>query len=138
LTISRGSEWFQALIQYLQTAGLKASMSRSWAELLQQIRHQSVDLLLICLGDPMQKEVYSALKTLGQLPFNLPPVLLLDQRLNPYEVEDEQPDISSKGTDEKLESIETVVGTIASQILPRSISMEDLLNEVNKALKPDL
>ncbi|OKH55427.1 ATP-binding response regulator [Scytonema sp. HK-05] len=137
LTISRGSEWFQALIQYLQTAGLKASMSRSWAELLQQIRHQSVDLLLICLGDPIQKEVYSALKTLGQLPFNLPPVLLLDQRLNPYEVEDEQPDISPKGTDEKLESIEAVVSTIASQILPRSISMEDLLNEVNKALKGD-
>jgi signal transduction histidine kinase/DNA-binding response OmpR family regulator len=138
LTISRGSEWFQALIQYLQTAGLKASMSRSWAELLQQIRHQSVDLLLICLGNsPIEKEVYSALKALGQLPFNLPPVLLLDQRLNPYEVEDEQPDISSKGTDEKLESIETVVSTIASQILPRSISMEDLLNEVKKALKAD-
>jgi hypothetical protein len=138
LTIFRGSEWFQALIQYLQTAGLKASMSRSWAELLQQIRHQSVDLLLICLGDsPIEKEVYSALKALGQLPFNLPPVLLLDQRLNPYEVEDEQPDISSKGTDEKLESIETVVSTIASQILPRSISMEDLLNEVKKALKAD-
>ncbi|KAB8315084.1 response regulator [Tolypothrix campylonemoides VB511288] len=138
LTISRGSEWFQALIQYLQTAGLKASMSRSWAELLQQIRHQSVDLLLICLGDsPIPKEVYSALKTLGQLPFNLPPVLLLDQRLNPDEVEDEQPDISSNDTNEKLESIETVVSTIACQILPRSISMEDLLNEVNKALKPD-
>ncbi len=138
LTISRGSEWFQALIQYLQTAGLKASMSRSWAELLQQIRHQSVDLLLICLGEsPIPKEVYSALKALGQLPFNLPPVLLLDQRLNPHEVEDEQPDISPNDTDEKLESIETVVSTIACQILPRSISMEDLLNEVNKALDLD-
>jgi signal transduction histidine kinase/DNA-binding response OmpR family regulator len=135
LTISRGSEWFQALIQYLQTAGLKASMSRSWAELLQQIRHQSVDLLLICLGEStVQKEVYSALKALGQLPFELPPVLILDQRFNPHEVEDGQPD-SQEGTHEQVESIETVVSSITSQILPRSISMEDLLNEINQTLK---
>ncbi|ARV59678.1 hybrid sensor histidine kinase/response regulator [Nostocales cyanobacterium HT-58-2] len=135
LAISRGSEWFQALIQYLQTAGFKASMSRSWAELLQQIRHQSVDLMLVCLGEStIQKEVYLALKALGQLPFNLPPVLLLDQRLNLNEVKDRQPDVLQENTD-ALESIETVVNTIASQILPRSISMEDLLNEINTALK---
>lgn len=136
LRISRGSEWFQALVQYLQTAGLKASMSRSWAELVQQIRHQSVDLLLISLGESsVEKEAYSALKALGKLPFNLPPVLLLDQRLNPSQVKDEEPDISRKSTDEKVESIETVVSYIASHILPRSISMEELLNEVYKALK---
>jgi signal transduction histidine kinase/DNA-binding response OmpR family regulator len=136
LNISRGSEWFQALIQYLQTAGFKASMSRSWAELLQQIRHQSVDLLLICLGESsIQKEVYSALKTLGQLPFDLPPVLLLDQRLSPNEVEDEQTNIPQEDTNEKSESIETVMNAITSQILPRSISMEDLLNKINRALK---
>ena len=138
LTISRGSEWFQALIQYLQTAGLKAVMGRSWAELLQQIRHQSVDLLLICLGDSaVQKEVYSALKALGQLPFDLPPVLVLDQRLNPAQIEDSPPHIPQKPTPEKnnpVESIETVVGAIASSILPRSISMEDLLNRINQAL----
>ncbi len=138
LTISRGSEWFQALIQYLQTSGLKAAMGRSWAELLQQIRHQSVDLLLICLGDStVQKEVYSALKALGQLPFDLPPVLVLDQRLNPAQIEDSPPHIPQKPTPEKnnpVESIETVVGAIASSILPRSISMEDLLNRINQAL----
>ncbi|MBR8833563.1 MAG: hybrid sensor histidine kinase/response regulator [Stigonema ocellatum SAG 48.90 = DSM 106950] len=138
LTISRGSEWFQALIQYLQTAGLKAVMGRSWAELLQQIRHQSVDLLLICLGEStIQKEVYLALKTLGQLPFDLPPILVLDQRLNPNEVEDKQPQTPQKGTQKKnntVESLETVVGTIANEILPRSISMEDLLNKINQAL----
>ncbi|WP_017317015.1 ATP-binding response regulator [Mastigocladopsis repens] len=136
LTTSRGCEWFQALIQYLQTAGFKASMSRSWAELLQQIRHQSIDLVLICLGEStIQQEVYSALKALGQLPFNLPPVLLLDQRLNPNDLEYAQPDICQEDTDKKFESIETLVGTITSQILPRSISMEDLLNEINKTLK---
>lgn len=131
--IYRGSEWFQALIQYLQTAGFKASMSRSWAELLQQIRHQSVDLVLICLGEStFEKEVYSALKALGQLPFELPPVLVLDQRLNSTPSEDKRSSILSANT-EQLE-LETVLSTIASQILPRSVSMEELLNGINETL----
>ncbi|MDF5724934.1 MAG: ATP-binding protein [Rhizonema sp. PD37] len=128
LTISRGCEWFQALIQYLQTAGFKAAMARSWAELLQQIRHQSIDLLLICLSDStIQKEVYSALKAMRQLPFNLPPILVLDQRLNANEVEL----TPQNSTQHKLEN---VVGAIATQILPRSASMEDLLNQINQVL----
>ena len=139
LTAERGSEWFQALIQYLQTAGLKAAMGRSWAEMLQQIRHHSVDLLLICYSESSnEKEARAALKTLGQLPFDLPPILVLDQRLNSNEVSS-QSHLSSKKnqkkTQNKLESIETVVDAIATQILPRSISMEDLLNQINQALK---
>ncbi|KOP23307.1 histidine kinase [Hapalosiphon sp. MRB220] len=121
LTISRGSEWFQALIQYLHTAGLKATIGRSWEELLQQLRHKSVDLLLICLEESsLKKEVYSALKTLGKLPVKLPPVLVLDQQLNPDFTQEQ--------------SLENAVGAIASQVLPRSISMEDLLNHINQAL----
>jgi signal transduction histidine kinase/FixJ family two-component response regulator len=139
LTAKRGSEWFQALIQYLQTAGFKAAMGRSWAEMLQQIRHHSVDLLLICLGESFnEKEARTALKTLGQLPFDLPPILVLDQRLNSNEVSSQSHLTSRKNqkkTQNKLESIETVVDAIATQILPRSISMEDLLNKINQALK---
>jgi signal transduction histidine kinase/FixJ family two-component response regulator len=121
LTISRGSEWFQALIQYLHTAGLKATIGRSWEELLQQLRHESVDLLLICLEESsLKKEVYSALKVLGELPVKLPPVLVLDQQLNP--------DLAQE------KSLENAVGAIATQVLPRSISMEDLLNHINQAL----
>ncbi|MGI8504340.1 MAG: ATP-binding protein [Hassallia sp.] len=135
LTAERGSEWFQALIQYLQTAGLKAAMGRSWAEMLQQIRHHSVDLLLISLGESSnEKEARAALKTLGQFPFDLPPILVLDHRLNPQEVSSAHKK-NQKKTQDKLESIETVVDAIATQILPRSISMEDLLNQINQALK---
>lgn len=120
-TLSGGSEWFQALIQYLQTAGLKATMSRSWTELLQQLRHESVDLLLICLGETkLRKEVLSALQTLEQLPFKLPPVLVLDRRLHS--------DVSCKGVPDKM------LGAIACQILPRSTSMEDLLKHIHQAL----
>ncbi len=137
-TAERGSEWFQALIQYLQTAGFKAAMSPCWAEVLQQIRHQSVDLLLICLGESaIHKDLLKALKTLGDSPDKLPPVLVLNQRLNRPETS-LQPGVAYKEIDKQkkngLESIETVVGAIATQILPRSISMEDLLNQINQAL----
>ncbi|MHC5615402.1 MAG: ATP-binding response regulator [Nostoc sp.] len=134
----RGSEWFQALIQYLQTAGFKAAMSPCWAEVLQQIRHQSVDLLLICLGESaIHKDVLKALKTLGDSPLKLPPILVLNQRLN-HPKTSFHTGVAYKEIDKQkkniLESIETVVGAIATQILPRSISMEDLLNQINQAL----
>lgn len=137
-TAERGSEWFQALIQYLQTAGFKAAMSPCWAEVLQQIRHQSVDLLLICLGESaIHKDVLKALKTLGDSPDKLPPIVVLNQRLNssettfPAGVAYNEIDKRKKNG---LESIETVVGAIATRILPRSISMEDLLNQINQTL----
>ncbi|MDZ8187049.1 MAG: ATP-binding protein [Nostoc sp. ChiSLP02] len=137
-TSERGSEWFQALIQYLQTAGFKAAMSPCWAEVLQQIRHQSVDLLLICLGEfAIHKDVLKALKTLGESPLQLPPILVLNQPLNHPET------ISANAGNYKeidkqkknaLESIESIVRAFATQILPRSISMEELLNQINQAL----
>ncbi|GAX35176.1 ATP-binding response regulator [Nodularia sp. NIES-3585] len=156
----RGSEWFQALIQYLQTAGLKAAMGRCWAEVLQQIRHQSVDLLLICLGDSsVHQEVLKELKALADLPFDLPPILIIDQRLNHTftrslsensPAETHQPSQSQLDMEENLmsELAQLVVriasrsrsvsfqgrDDIAAQILPRSISMEDLLTQINQAL----
>jgi signal transduction histidine kinase/DNA-binding response OmpR family regulator len=136
-TTERGSEWFQALIQYLQTAGFKAAMARCWAEVLQQIRHQSVDLLLICLGESaIHKEMLKALRALKDLPFKLPPILILNQRLNRTELisQSQAHEQVEKHRKNGLESLETVVGAIATQILPRSISMEDLLNQINQAL----
>jgi len=60
-------------------------IARSWAEVLQQIRQQSVDLLLICLGESkLHPGVLTAL-ALGQQ-HDVPPVLVLDQRLNQAEV----------------------------------------------------
>lgn len=136
-TAERGSEWFQALIQYLQTAGFKAAMARCWAEVLQQIRHQSVDLLLICLGESaIHKEMLKALRALKDLPFKLPPILVLNQRLNCTEVISQSPahEQVEKRRKNGLESLESVVSAIATQVLPRSISMEDLLNQINQAL----
>ncbi|MBV6622253.1 MAG: hybrid sensor histidine kinase/response regulator [Rivularia sp. (in: Bacteria)] len=119
-TNSRPTEWFQALVQYLQTAGLKASMCNTWEELLQQIRHESVDLLLICLGEStIEITVESVIETLETMSLDLPPLLLLDQRLNCNQIELEKFDTSEN---------------IVAQVLPRSISMEDLLSRINQAL----
>jgi hypothetical protein len=81
--------------------------------------------------------VLKALKTLGDSPDKLPPILVLNQRLNRLETSF-QPGVVYREIDKQkkngLESIETIVGAIATQILPRSISMEDLLNQINHAL----
>jgi signal transduction histidine kinase/DNA-binding response OmpR family regulator len=128
---NRGYEWFQALIQYLQTAGFRASIASCWSEVLQQVSYKSVDLLLICLHETaINNEVQKALESLADLPLRLPPILVLDQKLNQAnygngEKSRQRKDISSLGT---------VLNGIATQVLPRSISMEELLIQVNQAL----
>jgi signal transduction histidine kinase/CheY-like chemotaxis protein len=122
----RGSEWIQALIQYLQTGGFKAALCRSWSELLQQTRHHSVDLLVICVEESApEKQVISTLKTLEKLPFNLPPMLILDRRVN---ITEKQEDLTSV-----LEHYTSTKST--AKTLPRSISMEDLLHQIHDILK---
>jgi signal transduction histidine kinase/CheY-like chemotaxis protein len=134
MSISRASDWFQALIQYLQTAGLKSSMARSWAELLQQIRHRSIDLLLICLSESTdEKQIYSAINALSKLPFRLPPLLVLDRR-----VSDEEVVTLSEPMQAAISSLTSKDGNpfdLKTQVLPRSTSMEELLNRINLGLK---
>ncbi|QLE58997.1 hybrid sensor histidine kinase/response regulator [Nostoc sp. TCL26-01] len=137
-TPERGTEWFQALIQYLQTAGLKATMARCWAEVIQQIRHQNVDLLLICLGEStIHPEILQALTALPDLPFDLPPILVIEQRLNHVQVSSRSKLTSVKRTHlpkTEVESVQTIVKAIATHVVPRSTSMEDLLNQIHQAL----
>jgi signal transduction histidine kinase/DNA-binding response OmpR family regulator len=132
----RGAEWFQALIQYLQTAGFKAAIGNAWAEVQQQIRHQSVDLLLICLAEsPPNIEVQTALKELSNLSVKLPPILVIDQRLNQVnrKVRPTKKD-ENKSWQNSTDMLAKLTEGIATQILPRSISMADLLDQINQAL----
>jgi len=151
----RGAEWFQALIQYLQTAGFKAAMGRSWTEVLQQILHQSVDLLLICWGDSsVDQDLLAKLKTLGDLPGDLPPILIIDEGLNhtvtrsqghispPENFMSELADFVVSIGSHQASRNQRLPGGVSvrskeettAQILPRSISMEDLLTQINQAL----
>nr|WP_275974457.1 hybrid sensor histidine kinase/response regulator [Argonema galeatum] len=123
------AEWLQALIQYLQTAGLKGVLGHSWEEVLQQVQHRSVDLLLIHLGDSianpaMLNELY-ALKQVARRP----PTLVLARRSNADES-------SSSLPSSVVPSLEfpAVLGEVATQILPASLSMEELLEQIRHAL----
>jgi len=124
-----GSEWFQALIQYSRQVD-SGMIARSWAEVLQQIRQQSVDLLLICLENQSCIRRTDSTGGLGQQ-HDVPPVLVLDQRLNQAEVRKE---FCCKATAEAdaVDSRKSLRG-IATRILPPS-SMEELVDHIHQTL----
>ena len=115
-------EWLQASTQYIQTAGFRCWMGRSWSEVWQQLQHQSVDLLLIYVPDSVPTQFpMEALKVLEQLP-ERPAILIVDRSL-------ENPEASTN------REFRTSLKAIATQLLPPSLSMEELLDSINQALK---
>jgi signal transduction histidine kinase/CheY-like chemotaxis protein len=131
-----GAEWFQALIQYLQTAGLKAAMGNCWSEILQQLRHRSIDLLLICVGEEsaVNLEVQKALQDLFKLSVDLPPVLVIDQRLNEVNKKVKTTKKSQPKSQQTLNTLSQLQREITTEVLPRSISMADLLTHIHQTL----
>lgn len=113
------SEWLQALMQYLQTAGFRGLLGQSWQEVLQQVQSQGVDLLLVCWTDaalqPAVLEKVAALK--DQVP--MPPVLVLDHR---------EPQSAA------LPVLPEVIGEIATQVLTPPIAMTELLAHIHAAI----
>lgn len=137
------NEWFQALVQYLQTAGFKTTMSQSWADVMPQIRASSVDVMLISLGNqPFSTQAVQALKALSEEE-NLPPILILD-RLNQDNVKPQsvrlrqQVEVSYNASAPSFNSesvdLDRILNAIATRILPPSLSMEELLNYIHVAL----
>lgn len=160
------SEWLQALIQYLHTAGFRGVMANSWQEVQQQVQKQSVDLILICLEESYQAlSVLRVLTELGQQ-HKLPPVLVMERRFSqsevkeqfPHSLGDGQESIPTYGSDQSkfgeriltqtdryvkpasvtqsdtLMSLETILGGIATKILPSTLSMEELLDNIHQTL----
>ncbi len=141
-SIATKNEWFQALVQYLQTAGFQTTMSKSWAEVMTQVQSFSVDLIIISLGNkPFAPQAIEALITLSEQA--LPPILVLD-RLNqdnvkPQSVRLRQPVSSYGDSSEQFSQVQTmdwesIINAIATRILPPSLSMEELLNYIHEAL----
>ena len=58
------SDWIRPAMQYLQTAGFRGIIARSWQDVLQKLDTQSIDLLLVhaCDLDPSAIRQISALK----------------------------------------------------------------------------
>ncbi|MBE9010367.1 response regulator [Pseudanabaenaceae cyanobacterium LEGE 13415] len=44
---AKRSDWLQAMMQYLQTAGFRGMIARSWQDVLQKLDTQSIDLFLL-------------------------------------------------------------------------------------------
>ncbi|BAI93204.1 MULTISPECIES: ATP-binding protein [Limnospira] len=80
----RTSKIEQALIQYLQKAGFRGTMGRTWEEIMQQLQFESVDLLLFCVRQqtfPILRNALEALVNLGNSQrddLTIPPILVLD------------------------------------------------------------
>ena len=109
----------QALIQYLQTAGFRGAIADSWAEVLQKLQYQSVDLLLICLQGNSSLSLVQALSSLEQMAAK-PPILVLDYRSE---------------TNRESQVLTSILGEISAQILPYSLSVAELLQHIEESLK---
>ncbi len=128
----QSSDWLQALIQYVQVAGLTAVIGRSWAEVLHQLQHQSADLLLICVRDTTAitdsisvAALVRALSAIEQLPAK-PPILVLSQTCIPNGAGQPQRNPSESW------NLMPAVEAIATRILPTSLSMAELLAEIKQ------
>lgn len=77
---SKSSEWLQALMQYLQTAGLRGRLVGEHREMVHRLRSQGVDLLLVYWQDGTSEiSLQDGLAALTDLE-TPPAVLILDYR----------------------------------------------------------
>lgn len=129
-TNKKRSEWLQALIQYLQTAEFKAVVGHSWEEVLRQVQHHSVDLLLIDLADSLPNslliQAFDTLRCIGQRP----PTLVLTKQFNT----DTNADNFASSVNSSINFLEPIVREVAAKFLPTSLSMEELLEEIRRTL----
>ncbi|NJR23993.1 MAG: hybrid sensor histidine kinase/response regulator [Richelia sp. CSU_2_1] len=112
---------FQALIQYIQTAGFRGSIARSWADVSQQLKYQSADLLLLCLRDaaPISPAMLQSLSSLRQMTAKLP-IFVWDYRCS---------------SPAKSEAIDFLLQEISATILPSSLSAAQLLDRIQQIVK---
>ncbi len=111
---------FQALMQYIQTAGFRGSIAACWTEVLQQLQYQSVDLVLLCLRDTPSEPpaMLQALSNLRQMGVKLP-ILVWDYR---------------SAVNSESEAIDFLLQEVSAKILPASLSAAQLLDKIQQTL----
>jgi signal transduction histidine kinase/CheY-like chemotaxis protein len=120
---AKESEWLQAMMQYIQTAGFRGTVGRSWAEVLQKLQAQSVDLLLICWHDTkIHSATLQAVSSLKSLK-SKPPILVLDHRQKKEAI-----------ASPEIKTFSDLLIELAVPILPHSLQMEELLSQINQIL----
>lgn len=121
-SLPKETEWLQALMQYLQTAGMEGIVGQSWQEVMQQVQSQNVDVLLLCWthGEP-QPETLAMLAQLHQTQPK-PPIIVLDHR---------DPDLDET----TLIPLPEQVRTLATHILAPPIRMSELLEQIQHTIQ---
>ncbi|MEG4066024.1 ATP-binding protein [Microcoleus sp. Pol11C2] len=111
---------FQALIQYIHTAGFRGSIASCWTEVLQQLQYQSVDLVVLCLRDAPSESpaMLQALSNLRQMAVKLP-ILVWDYR---------------SAVNSESEAIDFLLQEVSAKILPSSLSAAQLLDKIQQTL----
>ncbi len=110
-TLDNPSEWLQALMQYLQTAGLRGRIVREGQEMSQRLRSQGVDLLLVYWQDGTSPDALQAgLADLTDLE-TPPAVMILDYRTS-----------------------QTDLGTVAYPVIARPEDMTLVLQRIQQCL----
>ncbi|NJK66324.1 MAG: response regulator [Microcoleus sp. CSU_2_2] len=112
---------FQALIQYIQTAGFRGSIARYWTEVLQQLQYQSIDLVLLCLRDAPSESsaMLPALSNLRQMTGKVP-IVVLDYRC----------DVTLES-----EAIDFLLKELSAKILHSSLSAAQLLERIQQSIQ---
>lgn len=114
----------QALSQYLQMAGYQSVIRHSWNEVLQQLEHQNLDLLLFCVHSfEPQAILLTIAQQLEHLPTK-PPILVW----NPHPT-------NSPVNVQQVQEFDAVWRTIATEVLPPAIPMSELLDRVQQLLR---
>ena len=104
----------QALVQYLQTAGLRSAVCQDWQQIQHRLQQQSVDLLLVCGSSELSAEASTQL--VQSLPRHRPPIFVWDyQPASPH-----PPQLAWDA--------------VATQIFPASTPILELLAQINQAL----
>jgi signal transduction histidine kinase/DNA-binding response OmpR family regulator len=132
------TDWLQALTQYLQTAGFRSEVGRSTQEVRQQVESTSVNLLLIYWTETSPRpETLQLLECLHQLQPSLP-ILVLDHR-HRTETWGEPALTSVSGAESRLcpeiAPLPELVQTVATRILPSTLSMTELLHQIQQLVR---
>jgi signal transduction histidine kinase/DNA-binding NarL/FixJ family response regulator len=112
----------RALMQYLQVAGFQSAIAPSWEAVIQNIQHQSVDLLLLC-GDPALAQAQLVEMERSLTAFEAKPQILFWN----YQTRRAELDPQAQST------VKQVWGHSA-EVIPGSLPMPELLTRVNQIL----
>ncbi|WP_416676394.1 ATP-binding response regulator [Egbenema bharatensis] len=114
----------QALVHYMQIAGFRSSVGHSWTEIVQQLEHHSVDLLLFCAPaarqmHPLFLEMFQTLEGLSPKPA----ILVWNCHTE-----------SVVPSPEEIQEFMERWSPIATTVLPTPLSMPELLARINQTL----